>query len=70
MAKYPQSKAARENMHMFRDTWLQQMAILTEAVDDITTIDDYLIVSGKLDLLSELTIYIGSLFRESYVRKK
>ncbi|XP_066916590.1 catenin alpha-2-like [Clytia hemisphaerica] len=41
----PKSKHARENMSVFKEAWLQQVAILTEAVDDITTIDDFLTVS-------------------------
>ena len=35
-------------MDVFRDSWLHQVKILTEAVDDITTIDDFLMVTGKL----------------------
>lgn len=33
-------------MEVFRDAWENQVRILTEAVDDITTIDDFLAVSG------------------------
>lgn len=33
-------------MDVFRETWENQVRILTEAVDDITTIDDFLAVSG------------------------
>lgn len=40
-----QSKVAQENMDAFRDAWENQVRILTEAVDDITTIDDFLAVS-------------------------
>ena len=40
-----QSKVAHENMDAFRDAWENQVRILTEAVDDITTIDDFLAVS-------------------------
>lgn len=34
-------------MDVFREAWENQVRILTEAVDDITTIDDFLAVSGK-----------------------
>jgi len=37
---------ALENMDVFREAWEIQVRILTEAVDDITTIDDFLAVSG------------------------
>jgi len=47
LADRPTSKHARENMAVFKDAWLQQVRVLTEAVDDITTIDDFLLVSGK-----------------------
>lgn len=33
-------------MDVFKDAWENQVRILTEAVDDITTIDDFLAVSG------------------------
>ena len=36
---------ASENMDVFRDAWINQVRILTDAVDDITTIDDFLAVS-------------------------
>ena len=32
---------------MFKDSWEKSVRLLTEAVDDITTIDDFLAVSGK-----------------------
>jgi len=41
-ADHPGSAFAKENMYLLRDMWLQQVKILTEAVDDITNIDDYL----------------------------
>lgn len=39
------SKVAQENMEAFKQSWENQVRILTEAVDDITTIDDFLAVS-------------------------
>lgn len=45
LAARPRSKVAQENMDAFRDAWENQVRILTEAVDDITTIDDFLAVS-------------------------
>jgi len=47
LASRPKSKVAQENMDVFKDAWERQVRILTEAVDDITTIDDFLAVSGK-----------------------
>jgi len=48
LAARPRSKVAQENMDVFRDAWENQVRILTEAVDDITTIDDFLAVSGVI----------------------
>lgn len=45
LAARNRSKVALENMDVFRDAWENQVRILTEAVDDITTIDDFLAVS-------------------------
>lgn len=48
LAARPRVKVVQENMDVFRDAWENQVRILTEAVDDITTIDDFLAVSGKI----------------------
>lgn len=45
LAARPKSKVAHENMNSFRESWDNHVRILTEAVDDITTIDDFLGVS-------------------------
>merc|ERR1719273_1786057 len=45
LAARPKSKVAQENIDVFRDAWINQVRILTDAVDDITTIDDFLAVS-------------------------
>ena len=45
LAARHKSKVAQENMDVFRDAWINQVRILTDAVDDITTIDDFLAVS-------------------------
>ncbi|ROT66364.1 Catenin alpha [Penaeus vannamei] len=45
LAARPKSKVAQENMDAFKDAWENQVRILTESVDDITTIDDFLAVS-------------------------
>lgn len=39
------SKVALENMDVYRDAWLKSVKLLTEAVDDITMINDFLSVS-------------------------
>ena len=41
----PTSKVAQENMEVFRLACQQQLAILTDAVDDIIAIEDFLAVS-------------------------
>ena len=45
LASRPRSKVAQENMDVFRDAWETQVRILTDAVDDIVTVDDFLSVS-------------------------
>lgn len=45
LAARPKSKVAQENMDSFRESWDNHVRTLTEAVDDITTIDDFLAVS-------------------------
>lgn len=44
LAEQPQSTDAQENMEIFKQAWENQVKILLEAVDDITTVDDVLSV--------------------------
>lgn len=50
------SKPAQENMEAYRQSWENQVRILTEAVDDITTIDDFLAVSGEIYIINLVII--------------
>ncbi|XP_078509473.1 catenin alpha-1 [Lissotriton helveticus] len=45
LAAKPQSKVALETMDLFKEQWERQVRVLTDAVDDITSIDDFLAVS-------------------------
>uniref|UniRef100_A0A3B3T6V4 Catenin (cadherin-associated protein), alpha 1 n=1 Tax=Paramormyrops kingsleyae TaxID=1676925 RepID=A0A3B3T6V4_9TELE len=45
LAAKPNSKVAQDNMDLFKDHWEKQVRVLTDAVDDITSIDDFLCVS-------------------------
>lgn len=47
LAAKPNSKVAQDNMELFKEQWEKQVRVLTDAVDDITSIDDFLSVSGK-----------------------
>lgn len=47
LAAKPHSRVAQETMDLFKDQWEKQVRILTDAVDDITSIDDFLAVSGN-----------------------
>ena len=45
LASRPKSKVAGENMEVFRRAWEDQLALLTDAVDDLVTMEDFLAVS-------------------------
>ena len=45
LASRPRSKVALENMDVFKDAWENQVKILTDSVDDITTVDDFPAIS-------------------------
>ncbi|KAJ3587657.1 hypothetical protein NHX12_011254, partial [Muraenolepis orangiensis] len=45
LAAKPNSKVAQDNMDLFKMQWEKQVRVLTDAVDDITSIDDFLCVS-------------------------
>merc|ERR1719273_285232 len=60
LAARPKSKVAQENIDVFRDAWINQVRILTDAVDDITTIDDFLAVSEN-HILDDVNNCVASL---------
>ncbi|XP_077206873.1 catenin alpha-3 isoform X3 [Paroedura picta] len=45
LAAKPKSQVVKSNMEMYKNTWEKHIRVLTEAVDDITSIDDFLAVS-------------------------
>ncbi|KAK2536706.1 catenin alpha-2 [Columba guinea] len=53
LAARPQSKVAQDNMDVFKDQWEKQVRVLTEAVDDITSVDDFLSVSESASCLAK-----------------
>lgn len=54
------SKVALENMDVFRDAWQKNVKLLTESVDDITMINDFLSVSEN-HILEDLNRCVMSL---------
>uniref|UniRef100_A0A2K6UXK8 Catenin alpha 1 n=1 Tax=Saimiri boliviensis boliviensis TaxID=39432 RepID=A0A2K6UXK8_SAIBB len=50
LAAKPQSKLAQENMDLFKEQWEKQVCVLTDAVNDITSADDFLAVSENHSL--------------------
>ncbi|UJR28554.1 hypothetical protein I4U23_009788 [Adineta vaga] len=54
------SKVALENMDVFRDTWERHVRLLTEAVDEITTIEDFLAVSEN-HILEDINLCIQAM---------
>ena len=50
LAARPHSKVARENMDVFKEAWEKQLQVLTEAVDDITSIDEFLATTGGVKI--------------------
>ncbi|KAI4529386.1 hypothetical protein MG293_020634 [Ovis ammon polii] len=51
LAARPKSQVVKKTMEMYKRTWENHIHVLTEAVDDITSIDDFLAVSGPVPLL-------------------
>lgn len=57
LAAKPNSKVAQDNMDLFKEQWEKQVRVLTDAVDDITSIDDFLCVSGECALFYKISLY-------------
>nr|XP_002131748.1 catenin alpha-2 [Ciona intestinalis] len=60
LAARPSSKIAQDNMNVFKDAWLNQVQTLTEAVDEITTIENFLAVS-EAHILEDVTSCVVAL---------
>ncbi|CAF1434241.1 unnamed protein product [Adineta ricciae] len=58
------SKVALENMDVFRDTWEKHVRLLTEAVDEITTIEDFLAVSEN-HILEDINLCIQAMVEKN-----
>lgn len=54
---------------MFKDAWEREVRILTDAVDDITTIHDFLAVSGEL-LFNQIKIQKILVFSVNHIFNK
>ncbi|KAB0380497.1 hypothetical protein FD755_008281, partial [Muntiacus reevesi] len=61
LAARPQSKVAQDNMDVFKDQWEKQVRVLTEAVDDITSVDDFLSVSVMPRFAEQVEVAIEAL---------
>ncbi|XP_053519802.1 catenin alpha-3 isoform X2 [Artibeus jamaicensis] len=48
LAARPKSQVVKKTMEMYKRAWENHIHVLTEAVDDITSIDDFLAVSGMV----------------------
>ena len=68
LAARPRSKVALDNMDVFRGAWEAQVRLLTEAVDDITTIDDFLAVSGERRGQDVVYLFIRIVYKAPCVR--
>ncbi|XP_039272069.2 catenin alpha-2-like [Styela clava] len=65
LAARPRSKVAQDNMDVFKKAWETQVGILTEAVDEITTIEDFLAVS-EAHILEDVTSCVMALQQNDY----
>ncbi|XP_053804572.1 catenin alpha-3 isoform X5 [Vidua chalybeata] len=65
LAARPKSQVVKNNMEMYRSSWENHIRVLTEAVDDITSIDDFLAVSVIPEFISQVNIALESLSKNT-----
>ncbi|XP_062833572.1 catenin alpha-3 isoform X3 [Anolis carolinensis] len=65
LAARPQSQVVKSNMEIYRSTWEKHIRVLTEAVDDITSIDDFLAVSVIPEFITQVNTALGNLSRNT-----
>ena len=61
LAARPKSQVVKNTMEMYKHTWENHIHVLTEAVDDITSIDDFLAVSGMFLLFYFVYLLLSTL---------
>lgn len=46
LAAYPESEAAQKNMDAFEEAWIDKVTLLTESIDTVIPIQDFIAVTG------------------------
>ncbi|XP_065409504.1 catenin alpha-3 isoform X6 [Chrysemys picta bellii] len=65
LAARPKSQVVKNSMEIYKSTWENRIHVLTEAVDDITSIDDFLAVSVIPEFVTQVNIALESLSRNT-----
>uniref|UniRef100_A0A8C4PQ59 Catenin alpha 3 n=1 Tax=Equus asinus TaxID=9793 RepID=A0A8C4PQ59_EQUAS len=65
LAARPKSQVVKKTMEMYKRTWENHIHVLTEAVDDITSIDDFLAVSAIPEFVTQVSVALEALSKNS-----
>uniref|UniRef100_A0AAA9SHH6 Catenin alpha 3 n=1 Tax=Bos taurus TaxID=9913 RepID=A0AAA9SHH6_BOVIN len=65
LAARPKSQVVKKTMEMYKRTWENHIHVLTEAVDDITSIDDFLAVSAIPEFVTQVNVALEALSKNS-----
>ncbi|XP_074814966.1 catenin alpha-3 isoform X3 [Natator depressus] len=65
LAARPKSQVVKNSMEIYKSTWENRIHVLTEAVDDITSIDDFLAVSVIPEFDTQVNIALEGLSRNT-----
>ncbi|XP_070288944.1 catenin alpha-3 isoform X3 [Myotis yumanensis] len=65
LAARPKSQVVKKTMEMYKSTWENHIHVLTEAVDDITSIDDFLAVSAIPEFVTQVNVASEALNKNS-----
>ncbi|XP_074238405.1 catenin alpha-3 isoform X2 [Saimiri boliviensis] len=65
LAARPKSQVVKNTMEMYKRTWENHIHVLTEAVDDITSIDDFLAVSVIPEFVTQVNVALEALSKNS-----
>ncbi|XP_074986935.1 catenin alpha-3 isoform X5 [Caretta caretta] len=65
LAARPKSQVVKNSMEIYKSTWENRIHVLTEAVDDITSIDDFLAVSVIPEFDTQVNIALEGLIRNT-----
>lgn len=69
LASYPTSHVAQKSVAVFKEAWVENVLLLTNCVDAITPLQDFMAITGKasIDYIGGLHVWLGCKYLHTYM---